>query len=319
MTALPSSLVDYRGALEDAAARDLHRRRRTTPVRRLAAVGAAALAVVLAVGAVNLVTGGGPSVVDRAAAALTPSAAGVFHLRIVGTETDGGSSRSWTSEAWVSTTRPYAERQVETGPSGRLETALADGLMQAYDPATNTIYEASKQALAAGKQDVKQGAPVPEKARGAAGTAKDTPPAGKVEPKEPAADATASPWDAKFRDSVLSMLRSGDARVEGHVAVDGRDALRIVATSPEGTSTYLVDASTYDPIRWTTTGPAGSSSLDFQAYELLPSSGGSQALVSLQAQHPGARVSRDAAAYAAFVAEHKALEARQAARNANQK
>ena len=44
-------------------------------------------------------------------------------------------------------------------------------------------------------------------------------------------------------------------RVVGRVTVDGRDAIEL--ESLDGKSTYYVDASTYDPIEWTTKGTDG--------------------------------------------------------------
>jgi len=300
MTALPSSLVDYRGRLEEAIARD--RRRRPGPVvRRLAMVAAATAAAALAATAANVLTGEGPSVVDRAAAALTTSTDGVFHLRLSGSQTTPGGTSSWTSEAWVSTSTPRAERQIETTSSGRTETALADGLMQAYDPTTHSILQASKQSLADALSSAKQRAIPAAKQQGAQAEARK---AALAAPAAADAPAGSTPWDAKFRDSVLAMLRSGDAREDGRTLVDGRAAIRIVASGSGGTSTYLVDATTYDPIEWIQVVPGCTSTLRFEAYETLPASAGNLALLSLRAQHPDAVVNDDPAAYAAFVGSH---------------
>jgi hypothetical protein len=81
------------------------------------------------------------------------------------------------------------------------------------------------------------------------------------------------------------------------VQVDGRDAIRI--ESLDGEQAYLVDAATYDPIEWTTTGNGGGVRLRFPVYEELPVSSESTALLSLEAQHPDAQVVRGAAAYTA--------------------
>ncbi len=58
-----------------------------------------------------------------------------------------------------------------------------------------------------------------------------------------------------------------------------------------------MDASTYDPIEWTTTGTDGGVTLRFSAFEELPVDTDSRQLLSLQDQHPNAQVVRGAAAY----------------------
>lgn len=101
----------------------------------------------------------------------------------------------------------------------------------------------------------------------------------------------------EFRANILALLDSGRVRVTGHVTVDGRDAIRL--ESLDGTKIYIVDASSYAPIEWTTTGDGGSVTLRFGVYEDLPVDGDSMALLDLEAQHPDARVVRDVHAYMA--------------------
>ena len=81
----------------------------------------------------------------------------------------------------------------------------------------------------------------------------------------------------------------------GHVDVDGRDAIRI--ESPDGSQVYLVDPVTYAPIEWISTGNGGSVTLRFPVYEELPVNADSREVFDLEAQHPGARIVRDPAAY----------------------
>jgi len=66
---MPDTLARFRMDLEDAIGRDLDRRRRRTRVARPLA-GAVVLAAVGGVLASTLLGGGGPSIVDRAEAAL---------------------------------------------------------------------------------------------------------------------------------------------------------------------------------------------------------------------------------------------------------
>jgi hypothetical protein len=79
--------------------------------------------------------------------------------------------------------------------------------------------------------------------------------------------------------------------------VDGRDGIRI--ESADGKHVYLVDATTYDPIEWTTTGNGGGVTLRFPVYKELPVSSESMDLLSLEAQHPDAKVVRGAVGYTA--------------------
>ena len=78
------------------------------------------------------------------------------------------------------------------------------------------------------------------------------------------------------------------------MTVDGRDALKIVVSSHV---TYLVDPQTYDPIEWITRGTSGGVVLRFPAYELLQPTADNLKLLSLTAQHPGARLDTNPADY----------------------
>jgi hypothetical protein len=99
----------------------------------------------------------------------------------------------------------------------------------------------------------------------------------------------------EFRSEILALLKSGKVRVVGHVTVDGRDAIKLESLS--GKSTYIVDASTYDPIEYSTRGTDGGVSFHFSVFEELPVDTDSLRLLSLQAQHPNAQVARGAKAY----------------------
>ena len=105
--------------------------------------------------------------------------------------------------------------------------------------------------------------------------------------------------DDKFRDQALQLLRDGQARVSGHVRRGGRDALKIVS----GTATFIVDAADYTPIEFRTRGTGGGTVLRFVAYERLPINADTGKLLSISAQHGGAPVVRDPAAYQAALAK----------------
>jgi hypothetical protein len=106
---------------------------------------------------------------------------------------------------------------------------------------------------------------------------------------------SSGPGVDEFRAGILALLDSGRVRVTGHVTVDGRDAIRLESLA--GTKVYVVDAATYDPIEWTTTGNGGSVTLRFPVYEQLPVDTESLKLLDLEAQHPDAQVVRGADAY----------------------
>ena len=107
-------------------------------------------------------------------------------------------------------------------------------------------------------------------------------------------DTSAGASDEMFRQDALAALKSPATKAIGHVTVDGRDAIKIVVSS---STTYLVDAQTYDPIEWITKGTTGGVVLRFDAYEQLQPTADNLALLSLTVQHPGATVDTNASDY----------------------
>jgi hypothetical protein len=150
---LPTSLIDYREALEDAIGRDLGRSR---PRRRRALVLRSALAAAVvaaaALGALSLVSRDGPSasVVDRAAAAVATSPGTILHVDMLGSQTNGdGSVIHWRDESWQQQGPPHDGRQIETSADGSIvESATADGRSELYDEARNTIYVSAPESTA---------------------------------------------------------------------------------------------------------------------------------------------------------------------------
>jgi hypothetical protein len=317
MTGLPPALERFGAELEDAARRDLgHRRMR----RRL--IRATAVLAVVAAGALGLLSaltnGRGPSVVERAAAALQASGDTILHFRMNAEQQNGdGTSASWHSETWQLLVAPYTRRQIEVESDGiRAESMTQGDTNELYDSATDTIYiatseelraanmpeitivSASKLARLTGDSDasvaylMRNGSGHPtvvatregaERLRKAMARQREQQGTGQA-PEE-------------FRSDILKLLESGEARIVGHESLDGRDAIRIA--SVDGKQAYLVDAGTYDPIEWSTTGNGGGVTLRFPVYEELPVSSESMDLLSLEVQHPSAQVVRGATGYTA--------------------
>jgi outer membrane lipoprotein-sorting protein len=319
MTPLPPSLDQFGSELENAVRRDVGvRRRRRRMVRAaavLAVVAAAALGLLSALGT------GGPSVVQKAAAALQSSDDTILHYQFDAEQQNGdGTVATWTQETWQLRVAPYTRRQIAVdGTDGiRAESVSSDGTNELFDSHTDTIYIATDQQLFAARMPnitivskrrlikltgstragvaymvgkdsehpqilaTRQGAErfrqqlVRQRQRESSG--------GGVVPEE-------------FRAQILALLDSGRVVVTGHVTVDGRDAIRL--ESLDGKKIYIVDASTYAPIEWTTTGNGGAVTLRFGVYEELPVNSDTLALLDLEAQHPGAQVVRDVKAYMA--------------------
>jgi hypothetical protein len=313
MTALPPSLDRFGSELESAARRDLSVRRR----RRRALRGAVVLAVTAAaaLGLLSALGGGGPSVVQRAAAALEPSADTILHYRIAARQQNpDGTVVTWSSETWQLRAAPFTRRQIEVGSDGiRAESLTKGDTNELYDARTNTIYIATSQELRGARMPTIE---IVSRSKLEKLTGSDNVTAAYLfgSARHPKVIATregakrlrhelareqrsesSGVLPAEFRAEILALLRSGRVRETGHVTVGGRDAIRL--ESLDGKKVYLVDASTYDPIEWSTTGNGGGVTLRFPVYEELPVDTESLALLDLRAQHPGASVVRGAHDY----------------------
>ena len=111
----------------------------------------------------------------------------------------------------------------------------------------------------------------------------------------------------RLLDDIREYLASGEARTDGTITVNGREALRIVFAGSDGASTspaalrahaiarvYLVGAQTYEPIELRDVGDdATVVTSRFVTYESLPATAANLALLSLRKQHPGATVVQD--------------------------
>ncbi|HEY7422474.1 MAG TPA: hypothetical protein VH541_10725 [Gaiellaceae bacterium] len=317
MNPLPPTLDRFGGELESAVRRDLGRRRRRRHMIRgavvLAVVSAAALGLLSALGT------GGSSVVERAAAALQSSDDSILHFRFDATQQNGdGSTATWGQETWQLRVAPFTRRQVAVdGTDGiRAESVTSGDTNELYDSSNDTIYVATSEQLRAARMpkiEIVSKSKL-EKLTGSsrvgvayaigngAGAVKVIATAQgakrfRQEMARERAQESSGVLPDEFRAEVLDLLNSGRVRVVGHVTVDGRDAIKL--ESPDAKKTYVVDASTYDPIEWTTRGTDGGVTLRFSAYEELPVDDESMKLLDLRAQHPSARVVRDVKAYMA--------------------
>jgi hypothetical protein len=314
MTALPPNLERFGADLENAVLRDLGVRRRRRRMLRAAALSAAAAAA--AFGVLSALPSGGPSVVERAAAALQPSDDTILHYQLSGEQRNGdGSVVTWRSETWQLRIAPFTRRHIEVGPDGvRAETLTRGDMNELYDARTNTIYVASRQELAVQMPKIKivsktkiaklTGAPRVDTVfligKGGKRPTVVATKQGAERLREQLAQAGKEPAGVlpdEYRAEILALLQSGRARETGRVEVAGRDAIRI--ESVDGRQVYLVDAATYAPIEWTTSGNGGGVTLRFPIYEELPVDSESMELLDLEAQHAGAPVLRDPAAYQA--------------------
>ena len=258
MNTLPPSLVRFEAELEHAIDRRRRRPRRVSS--RIAVVATAAAAIALGVlsvlpddGPLGALPGNGSSAIALAAEALTGAEGEILHTVALATlERPDGTVETSRTETWQRNSAPYDERSVETweGTDFGREIGSIGGRPYAYDSRTNTIYTTAP------------GAVLPD-------------------PR---------PGDASLqglRDRMLVLLDSGEAREEGRITVDGREAIRIVA----GGSMLLVDAESYDPIEWS--GKADDGTLvttRLDTYEWLPPTDANLALLSVTAQHPDARL-----------------------------
>jgi hypothetical protein len=211
-------------------------------------------AAAVAFGVLSLLPGSGPSPVARAAAVLEPSRGTILHWVAVETRVNPDATRSTGRTESWRLQSPPFDERSVT--AGR-ETATTDGRPQAYLPSENTLHV--------------------------------LPPETELPP------SSGSPGTGdRALDGIRGYLSSGQAREAGTVTVDDRRAVRIVVTGSRPKSTYLVDATTYEPIELRGVADDGTIvTTRFETYELLPATTANRALLSLRKQHPGATVVRD--------------------------
>ncbi len=254
---------------------EIRRESETQPVFRRPLVRGAVAAVAVAVIAlavlsvVDVFGANGPSIVEKAQAALAVPENAVLHFKAVSTE-NGDSSTTWSAEIWQSTSTPAAMRGAETvfpgmAPAERQQDA--SGTQRIYDPETNTIYEIGGQAAA--------------------------------EMQIPRDENEIEEIFLTFKRDALDLLRSGDAKIENATLKNGRKVVRITSTTPGAAgapSTYVIDAETSEPLQWHAGNGQGALTMDI-TLERLPATDENLKLTDLVVQHPDATICTDPAAY----------------------
>lgn len=225
------------------------RRRRWGLVLALAVAAATALAVAWPADR------GGSSVVERAAAALTPPPGRILHVRAV-----GRNIYTPFSESWQTTTAPLRFRsrvggQNAAGPC-TIEWAYdaAARTMATWDASTRTIYWLRVDE----RTEKEMGFPDPLR-------------------------------------EIRANLAAGRLREVGRQTIDGRPVIRLEPADGlqprsdgrvgDPVYAYVVDAETLEPVRWEI---SSTQWYDYTIYEYLPDDEQTRRLLSLEAQHPGA-------------------------------
>jgi hypothetical protein len=272
--------VRFERQLETAIRHDRRRRRRRVVLR--SAISAAAVAAV-ALGVLSALPQTGPSVVERAAAALRSTDGTILHTVLAGTLTRPDGPIDLRIETWQASAPPHDQLQIISAGGRRFEVATIDGAGQLYDPQTNTIYTGPLHPENA--QPIDKARATKWKTGGARGEAADE------------AKGAIVAADDSYRAKILGLLESGQVHEDGRVTVDGRAAIRLV--SDDGNVTLLVDAESYEPIEWRVNEDGRTAVTSFPTYERLPASEANAALLSLTARHPDATIDADPAHYQA--------------------
>jgi hypothetical protein len=208
---------------------------------------------------VNVFGSNGPSIVEKAQAALATPGNLILHFKTSATQNNkDGTVDTFSDEYWQLSSAPYTWRRIEIlGNAPAVENGYgAGGLAQIYDPSTSTVYE--------GK-----------------------------DPSVPA-DVVGGPGFGGFKKDALKLLSAAGTKVESHVKVDGRDAIRII--SGDGMQTYTVDAKTDEPLIWQAKDKYAEVTL-YITYEKLAGTPENATLVDLTKQHPGATIDTDQTDY----------------------
>jgi hypothetical protein len=251
-------------------------------VRRAVAIPVAAGVTLTATAVVML--GGGPgdvggpssaSAITQALRWLNPPPGTILHVRSV--ETQGANTT--TRELWQSASHPDSERELTTGAQS---FESAGGAL--YDPATNTIYDASAKPPTAAGAKAKPGAPK---------VSVD----GHVLAGKPGEEAM--PAGDRVVAKVRILLQAGRMTVTGRELHNGTEAWAISLKPDVGRPVWTLWVSAADgrPLELRDPGRDASEQpqvIRWPTYEVLPGSDPNR-LLTLTGAHPSAHVVHDAA------------------------
>ena len=247
---------------------------------------------------------GGPSsasAITQALHWLTPPPGSILHATSV--ETSG--TRTTTREIWQSADDPATERQVVEGPNG-YETA--GGAL--YDPATDTIYDATAPKPAPDDPGV---AKAEAKAKAKVASGEKVLPAGAPGGGKPGDQSL--PSGDPVVTKVRILLQAVDMEVSGREVHNGTEAWAISLKPDAGRPiwTLWVDASDGKPLELRDPGRDANEApqvIRWPAYEVLNAPVNADQLLTLTGAHPSARVDHDPADAAA--AEQRLLRTKTA-------
>lgn len=250
--------------------RPARRRRATLRIILLAGAIAAAVFVVANVASTGNNSAVSPAqaktILRHVQAALVFPPHAIYEEESLGTVTarDGATHTEGWHE-WLSTSPPYNGRIVgmENGKV-RWEQAFVNLRMNLYDPTTNTIYLAPRVARHQ----------VPD-----------------------------TPQSTSALSEVQYLLKQPDTKINPNAVLDGRSAIEL--TFDNGRFSYWISSSTYQPLQSEDRrdslpdGQAGVGITRYPIVRVLTGSAAMPRLLSLQAQHPSAKVDHSSADYAA--------------------
>ena len=193
----------------------------------------------------------------------------ILHIDVTSTQTTTGHpTYVWEQDLYEQTSSPYLSRTIDKrlpGTPPGTEGVNSIGSEETYDPTNNTIY-----------------APATPKA-----------PPGTRTPTPAQIARLFEPYMSQYIRQLRAKLASGAARVDGRATVDGRAAIKIKFVHSDETDYVAADGSDV-PIKTIQGSPSsgyGQLVNVYHTFKYLPAAGNA-GLLSLTAQHPGARIDR---------------------------
>lgn len=299
----------------DVLERTRRARRRSRFARAGVAVGAVAATVAVALAVVGALGGGGPSIVDKAeAAVLAPvqAAPGTIEHVLVRYRTDSGQTFI-AYETWIAADGAWCRRTVEGVPGQPVaDTQLTscgspDGDYEVYLPSENEILRLRPGAQSENESERRDAAsgqvegPTYYRVR----VRPDGTTVGEVVVKRngkyqkvrtlgaeaPSLEIPSASW---FNEDVVEAFRRDAVREAGTMTLDGREYTKLV--TEDGRNAVLVDPDTGEPVAWIPSPKAfGVPTTVVRTRETLPDDAETRRKLSLTALHPDAAV-RDVSA-----------------------